>query len=274
MKFTFVLIFGFGFTLVTYAAHSTSDVASIKKSIACYEAIITYSSALGSSKGEFEKLCAIGQSRNTLWKQRAYDELHYWRNLALPLSEEEKQACEQYWHNAWRDVRLKMTDRINGSRVINSILPGTTENIPDELSTVEAELFFRSAMEQEMTRNSMERGKNSGIPKSACRNPHKAMTLARLENVLYFDQQRVFDKGEADAWPNDINLRLWLVAQHADFFPAFQKRALAYFGMLHSQRAIPGQYIRMLENRISDNATADWYQKFAREEKAMELLEN
>lgn len=268
MKFVSAVIFLFGLAQIAYADEDTSAVATIKKSVACFEAMMSYSNGLGSGTDKLEKLCAIGQSNNTLWRQRTYDELNYWRNLALPLDEEDQHRCEIWWSKAWKAVEEEMTRRIKGSRVIKSILPGTTENIPNWLSLVEFELFFRSAMEQEMTRNSTERGENTEVLNNSCLHPQKAMTLARLENVLYFDEQHVFDKRDNDAWPREINLRLWLVAQHADFFPGFQKQGLAYFEALGTARALSDRYVTMLKNRILDNSKADWYQKFALEEKA------
>lgn len=239
---------------------------AVEEPIACYRSMMAYSNGLGKDTSDIEKACWLGRSENAIWIKRSYDELSFWRNTALRLTEADKKLCGTADDNDWQTVSDEIRKTIEGSRKIRSIFPDTTEDIPDQMSPVEAAIFFRSALEQEMTRMLMQRRRSDQKPIAPCQSFQKAYTLARLDNVLYFDAEGMFERRGENSWKTALNLRLWLVAQHADFFPAFQAQGLAYFRASSSEKAMSVRYRDMLHNRIIANFKADWYQKFAEEE--------
>jgi hypothetical protein len=239
---------------------------AMEEPLACYRSMTAYSNGIASDITDVEDHCWLGRSKHTIWKKRTYDELNFWRNNALSLNDVEKARCNAADNNDWHTVSDGIRQSIAGHRKIKSILPGTFENIPDQMSALEAKAFFRSVMEQEMTRLLADRAQSGQQPFAPCQSFQKAHTLARLDNVLFFDGHAIFEKRGPDQWLPEINLRLWLVAQHADFFPSFQVQGLEYFQSIPDGSMSLDRHISMLKKRITDNSKAEWYLKFKDQE--------
>ena len=168
---------------------------------------------------------------------------------------EHRQICLETWRKDW----AKAIERATGAMPTSK----TMERIPVNMTALESEVFYRSRIEQVMTLLAEERMTDYVHDNRSCYNIWLNISAARQENVAFFIHNSILDRLLSGEMSAAVHQRIWLVVQHADLFPNFQRRGLETFRTATKNNGFPEELASALEARIQSNMQEQWYRDLA-----------
>ncbi|MBL4790988.1 MAG: hypothetical protein JKY60_18710 [Kordiimonadaceae bacterium] len=189
------------------------------------------------------------KSGNEEFQQYIFSELlgSHLRKHINDFSDASLASCHAKWTADWATARESALDVSSNWRIVGKVFaPQPSENSSDAA----LEVFLRARQEVEMTLIIQKRDIPNQPDKSNCYNMWTNISIARAENLAFVERTRMFERYRELGILPDTFPGLWLIIQHADLFPKFRQKGLAFFEEYALENKIPAEYVNALKRRI------------------------